>query len=264
MQNALINIDLEDNYKDALLDIGYDLETLYEEEVDPALGNGGLGRLAACFLDSLSCLEIPAYGYGIRYDYGIFRQEIVDGFQVEVPDYWLARGNPWEIGRQDICYQIKMYGKTTKHTEDGVERAVWEGGENVIAMAYDIPIPGYNTFNCNSLRLWRSKPANEFNFQSFNTGDYFGAIADRQRAEYITSVLYPNDSTDEGKELRLKQQYFFCAATIRDLVNRFKAKHTNWNDFSKKNAIQLNDTHPTIAIIELLRVLIDEEKLPWE
>jgi len=176
MQNALVNIDMEQRYKDSLMEIGYSLEDLYEEEVDPALGNGGLGRLAACFLDSLACLEIPAWGYGIRYDYGIFRQEIVDGFQVEVPDYWLSKGNPWEIPRQDVTYPIRFYGGVRKYQDGGFERGNWEGGEVVIAMAYDTPIPGYNTFNCNNLRLWRSRPTNEFDFQSFNQGDYFGAI----------------------------------------------------------------------------------------
>ena len=161
------------------MDIGYQLEELYEEEVDPALGNGGLGRLAACFLDSMATLEIPAWGYGIRYDYGIFKQKIVDGNQVEIPDFWLSKGNPWEIERADVTYPIKFYGYVRKYNEGGIERSIWEGGEVVIAMAYDTPIPGYNTFNTNNLRLWRSKPCNEFDFKSFNTGNYNEAIKER-------------------------------------------------------------------------------------
>ena len=264
MQNALVNTDVEVQYKDALMDIGYKLENLYEEEVDPALGNGGLGRLAACFLDSMATLEIPNWGYGIRYDYGIFKQGIVDGFQVESPDYWLSHGNPWEIERQDVTYHVRFYGYVKKYNDGGIERGNWEGGDVVVAQAYDTPIPGFNTFNCNNLRLWRSRPCNEFDFKQFNAGDYHGAINERQKAEYITSVLYPNDSSEGGKELRLKQQYFFCSATIRDIIRRYKKSHTTWTQFHEKNQIQLNDTHPAIASIELLRILIDEEKLPWD
>lgn len=204
MQNALVNIDLEEKYKEALMDIGFGIEELYEQETDAALGNGGLGRLAACFLDSLATLEIPAWGYGIRYDYGIFKQEIKDGKQVEIPDYWLKRGNPWEIERPDVVYPIRFGGHVKKSWDNGVERAEWIGGDLVIAQAYDTPVPGYNTYNTNNLRLWRSRPYNEFNFDQFNKGDYFGAIGERQSAEYITSVLYPNDSSEQGKELRLK------------------------------------------------------------
>lgn len=238
MQNMLVNIDMEDKYRAALMEIGYNLEDLYEEETDAALGNGGLGRLAACFLDSLATLEIPAWGYGIRYDFGIFKQEIKDCKQVEIPDFWLKNGNPWEIERSDVIYPVRFYGTVTKYKDGETERANWEGGQVVVAQAYDTPVPGYNTYNTNNLRLWRSRPCNEFNFDSFNTGDYFGAINERQQAEYITSVLYPNDSTPEGKELRLKQQYFFCSASIRDIIRRFKAKHANnWSEFPAKHQI---------------------------
>ncbi len=264
MQNALVNIDAEDKFKDALMDIGYSLENIYEEEVDPALGNGGLGRLAACFLDSLATLEIPAWGYGIRYDYGIFKQKLVDGYQVEVPDFWLINGNPWEIERPEMSYPIRFYGHVNKYKDGGTERSTWEGGETVMAVAYDTPIPGFNTFNCNNLRLWKSVPCNEFDFNSFNAGDYDKAIKERQRAEYITSVLYPNDFSYQGKELRLKQQYFFCSATIRDIIRRFKKLEMDWSKFPDQAQIQLNDTHPAIAIVELLRILLDEEKLPYE
>jgi len=263
MQNTLNNIDMEKNYKEALLDIGYDLERLYDEEVDPALGNGGLGRLAACFLDSLATLEVPAWGYGIRYDYGIFKQVIRDGYQCEVPDFWLSGGNPWEIERPEITVPVRFYGYTEHYEDNGVKRAEWKGGELVMAKAYDTPIPGYNTFNCNNLRLWKSLPAKEFDFESFNKGDYFNSIQTKQRAEYITSVLYPNDNSSSGKELRLKQQYFFCSATIRDVIRRFKKINSDWRDFPKKAALQLNDTHPAIAAVEFLRILIDEEKLAW-
>ena len=225
MQNMLVNIDMEAKYKEALFDIGYTLEDLYEKETDAALGNGGLGRLAACFLDSLATLEIPAWGYGIRYDYGIFKQMIKDGHQVEIPDFWLKHGNPWEIERSDVVYPVRFYGHIRKYKDGEVERSEWEGGEVVMAQAYDTPVPGYNTYNTNNLRLWRSRPCNEFNFDSFNQGNYFGAISERQSAEYITSVLYPNDSTPEGKELRLKQQYFFCSASIRDIIRRYKKNH---------------------------------------
>jgi len=263
LQNSLVNIDMEAKYKDALMQIGCKLEDIYEEEQDPALGNGGLGRLAACFLDSLATLDIPAMGYGIRYDYGIFRQEIKDGYQVENPDYWLAKGNPWEIERSDVTYPVRFFGSFTKSgAAPGV--ANWYGGETVIAMAYDTPVPGFNTYNTNRLRLWRSRPGNEFDLQKFNDAQYDKSIMERQRAEYITSVLYPNDSTWEGKELRLKQQYFFCCGTIQDIVKRFKLNNSNWNDFSKLNQIQLNDTHPAIAAIELLRILLDIEKLPYD
>ena len=263
LQNSLVNIDMEAKYKDALMEIGCKLEDVYEEEQDPALGNGGLGRLAACFLDSLATLDIPAMGYGIRYDYGIFRQEIKDGYQVEMPDYWLAKGNPWEIERPDVTYPVSFFGSFTKSgAAPGV--ANWYGGETVIAMAYDTPIPGFNTYNTNRLRLWRTRPGNEFDLQKFNDAQYDKSIMERQRAEYITSVLYPNDSTWEGKELRLKQQYFFCCGTIQDIIKRFKLNNSNWNDFSKLNQIQLNDTHPAIAAVELLRILVDVEKLPYD
>ncbi len=264
LQNALVNIGQESQYKEALEDLGYSIEEIYDEENDPGLGNGGLGRLAACFMDSLTTLEYPAWGYGIRYNYGIFKQEIRGGYQVEFPDYWLARGNPWEIERLDVTVPVQFYGSVRRYKDNGVERAIWEGGENVQALAYDIPIPGYNTFNTNNLRLWRACPSAEFDFKSFNTGDYFGAVKAKQKAESISSVLYPNDTTIEGKELRLKQEYFFCAATLDDIIKRFLKKHDNWNEFPQKVAIQLNDTHPALSIIELIRLLIDQYKLPWD
>ena len=262
LQNALINLNVESSYRDALLDLGYNLEALYEEETDPALGNGGLGRLAACFLDSLATLDYPAWGYGIRYNYGIFKQQIVQGYQVEIPDYWLSSGNPWEIQRIDVQYPVRFYGTVKKITDaTGKEKSIWEGGEIVLAEAYDNPLPGFNTFNSINLRLWKSVPTSEFDFSKFNTGDYFKAIETRQRAEYISSVLYPNDSTLAGKELRLKQQYFFICATLQDVIRRFKKRKRNWKELPEKIAIQLNDTHPALAIVELLRILLDVEEL---
>lgn len=204
------------------------------------MGNGGLGRLAACFLDSLATLNYPSWGYGIRYDYGIFKQLIKNGHQVEVPDYWLSNGNPWEIERVDVEYKVKFYGKVRKTIDaKGIERSYWEDCETIIARAYDTPIPGYATFNTIGLRLWKSLPLNEFDFFAFNRGEYYNALEARQRAEYITSVLYPNDSTDAGKELRLKQQYLLVSATIQDILRRHKAhskeagRNFLWENFPK-------------------------------
>jgi len=264
-QNALVNSDLEEPFKNALMDMGYDLEELYDQEGDAALGNGGLGRLAACFVDSLATLEIPAWGYGIRYEYGIFKQKIIDGYQVEIPDFWLNHGNPWEVERKDIKYPIRFYGKSSKYQDGNTERSKWEGCQQVMAMAYDTPVPGFNTYNTNNLRLWRARPTTNFNFDAFNESDYAGAIKERQEAEYITSVLYPNDETDAGKELRLKQQYFFCSASLYDIIASYKSRHDDrFASFADKNKIQLNDTHPAIGTVELLRILVDEEMLPFE
>jgi len=210
-------------------------------------------------------LNYPAWGYGLRYRYGIFKQEIVDGYQVEIPDYWLDF-NPWEFPRHDITVDIQFYGYVRKYQEeDGRNVAVWEGGEIVDAVAYDMPIPGYKTATTNNLRLWSSKAASgEFDFQKFNAGEYESAVGDQQRAETISAVLYPNDNLERGKELRLKQQYFWCAASLYDIVRRFKKTKRAWSQFPDQVAIQLNDTHPTLAIVELQRILIDLEKLDWD
>jgi starch phosphorylase len=196
----------------------------------------GLGRLAACFLDSMATLDLPAWGYGIRYNYGIFRQEIRGGYQFEVPDSWLTRGNPWEIERVDVTYPVRLYGHVAVTVDAaGKERCSWEGGEVVIAMAYDNPIPGFDTYNTINLRLWRAVPSREFDLASFNSGDYIRAVDDRQRAESISAVLYPSDATLGGKELRLKQQYFFVSATLRDVIRRFKKKPDHkWSEFPLK------------------------------
>ncbi|KAI1913656.1 Non-essential glycogen phosphorylase [Ophidiomyces ophidiicola] len=265
LDNAMLNVGLKDVAKDGLSDLGFRIEDVIDQENDAALGNGGLGRLAACFLDSLATMNYPAWGYGLRYRYGIFKQEIVNGYQIEVPDYWLDF-NPWEFPRHDITVDIQFYGEDKKwHDEDGKLIHSWEGGEIVQAVAYDVPIPGYDTPTTNNLRLWSSKAASgEFDFQKFNAGDYESAVADQQRAETISAVLYPNDNLDRGKELRLKQQYFWCAASLFDIVRRFKKTKRSWSEFPDQVAIQLNDTHPTLAIVELQRILVDQEGLEWD
>jgi glycogen phosphorylase len=267
MQNALLNLDLEDNYREALDGLGFDLERLYEEEPDAALGNGGLGRLAACFLDSLAALDMPAWGYGLRYNFGIFKQRIKDGEQIEVPDYWLTFGNPWEIERVDVVYPVRFYGEvvTERNPSSGMERKRWRGGEVVMAVAYDNPVPGFDTFNTINLRLWRAAPSSEFDLASFNSGDYVRAVEARQRAETISHILYPADNHQQGKELRLKQQYLFVSATLQDVLRRFlKVPHRRWSDLPKKLAVQLNDTHPALAIADLMRILVDDHSVPWD
>ncbi|KAJ5826875.1 Phosphorylase [Penicillium robsamsonii] len=265
LDNAMLNVGLKDTARDGLNDLGFRIEDVINQEHDAALGNGGLGRLAACFLDSMATLNYPAWGYGLRYRYGIFKQEIVNGYQVEVPDYWLDN-NPWEFPRHEITVDIQFYGNVKKYQDESGKIAhSWEDGEIVRAIAYDVPIPGYGTKTTNNLRLWSSKASSgEFDFQKFNAGDYESAVADQQRAETISAVLYPNDNLERGKELRLKQQYFWCAASLFDIVRRFKKTKRAWGEFPDQIAIQLNDTHPTLAIVELQRILIDKEGLEWD
>ncbi|CAI6089754.1 unnamed protein product [Clonostachys chloroleuca] len=265
LDNAMLNVGMKDTAKAGLADLGFRIEDIIGQEHDAALGNGGLGRLAACFLDSLASLDFPAWGYGLRYRYGIFKQEIIDGYQVEVPDYWLDF-NPWEFPRHDVTVDVQFFGSVKKVTnEEGKSVAIWEGGEIVVAVAYDVPIPGYDTPTTNNLRLWSSKASGgEFDFQKFNSGDYESSVAEQQRAETISNVLYPNDNLERGKELRLKQQYFWVAASLYDIVRRFKKSKRAWREFPEQVAIQLNDTHPTLAIVELQRILIDVEGLEWD
>jgi len=265
LDNAMLNIKGKDIAKSALQELGFRIEDIIGQENDAALGNGGLGRLAACFLDSMASLNYPAWGYGLRYRYGIFKQEIIDGYQVEVPDYWLDF-NPWEFPRHDVTVDIQFYGNVRKSQDaNGKTVANWEGGEIVTAVAYDMPIPGYDTPSTNNLRLWSSKAASgEFDFQKFNNGEYESSVADQQRAETISAVLYPNDNLERGKELRLKQQYFWVAASLYDIVRRFKKSKRSWSAFPDQVAIQLNDTHPTLAIVELQRILVDQEGLEWD
>ena len=241
LDNAMLNVQQKDVAKQGLTDLGFRMEDILEQERDAALGNGGLGRLAACFLDSLATLNYPAWGYGLRYRYGIFRQEIVNGYQMEVPDYWLEF-NPWEFPRHDVTVDVQFYGSTRKYMDDsGKQITVWENGEIVTAVAYDAPIPGYGTQTTNNLRLWSSKASHgEFDFTKFNSGEYEASVAETQRAETISAVLYPNDNLERGKELRLKQQYFWCAASLFDIVRRFKKSKKPWSEFPNQVAIQLN------------------------
>mmetsp|Transcript_32108 Transcript_32108/g.44512 ORF Transcript_32108/g.44512 Transcript_32108/m.44512 type:complete len:878 (+) Transcript_32108:118-2751(+) len=255
--NAIENLEIEDEAREALAKVGYTLENMVSEELDAALGNGGLGRLAACFLDSMATLNLPMFGYGIRYNYGMFKQLIEDGFQKEAPDYWLNLGNPWEIQRPNVAYEIPFFGE--------VKNGKWTPKEAVMAVAYDNPIPGWKTDNTISLRLWSARPIQEFDLAEFNIGHYTESCADRQKAETITSVLYPEDSTQEGKTLRLKQQFFFTSASLQDIIARFLAAgHTNWDELPEHAAVQLNDTHPTIGVAELMRLLMDVHGLEWE
>lgn len=263
LQNSILNLGVEGQYGRALRELGFSLERVYEEEVDAALGNGGLGRLAACFMDSLATMDLPAWGYGLRYQYGIFQQQIINGQQVEFPDYWLNFGTAWEVPRMDVVYDVHFYGQVVNRDPQTM-RAQWAGGETVEAVAYDVPIPGFHTATCINIRLWGSKPQKRFDLQSFNDGNYQQSVDEQQRAEHITSVLYPNDNTMAGKELRLKQQYFFVAATLQDILRRFKKVPRPWSALPDHAAIQLNDTHPSLGIAELMRLLVDEEGVPWD
>ena len=262
--NNLINLQLYDASADALRELGYRLEDLREMEWDAGLGNGGLGRLAACFLDSLATLQLPAYGYGIRYEYGIFFQHIRDGAQVETPDNWLRYGNVWEIPRPERIYLVKFYGRATQSENGHGPHCEWVDTDNVIAMAYDFPIPGYGNATANNLRLWSAKSVREFDLDYFNHGDYLRAVEDRDKTETISKILYPNDNVAAGKELRLRQEYFFVSATLQDIIARYLKTRATFNAFPEKVAIQLNDTHPALAIPELMRLFVDQHHLSWE
>jgi starch phosphorylase len=262
----ILNLGANGAYTEAVRRLGLQLEGLAERESDAGLGNGGLGRLAACFLESASTLALPFYGYGIRYEYGIFRQRIVDGQQSEAPDSWLRYGNPWEVPRPDVCFSVKFYGRSEYYVDaHGVGRFRWADAQDVYAMAYDMAVPGYRNQTVNSLRLWAAKSSREFDLQKFNAGAYVAAVEDKNSSENISKVLYPADDQYAGRELRLRQQYFFVSATIQDVIRRFKKRlGRTWNDLPEKVAIQLNDTHPSIAIPELIRVLVDDESVEWD
>ncbi|MEW6042082.1 MAG: glycogen/starch/alpha-glucan family phosphorylase, partial [Elusimicrobiota bacterium] len=263
--NTLYNLGIYDICKKTVEDFGYDIEELREEEVDAGLGNGGLGRLAACFMDSLATLQFPAYGYGIRYEYGLFNQKIENGFQIEEPDHWLRFGNPWEFPRTKILFKIRFYGQTKHFTdENGKERVLWTDTQNIWAMPHDLLIPGFNNNTVNTLRLWSAKAMEEFDLQYFNDGNYAKACENGALSENISKVLYPRDDKMEGKELRLKQQYFFVSASIQDIIRRHLKTNKSLDNLSDFVAIQLNDTHPSIAIPELMRILIDEHGMSWE
>lgn len=268
LTNTMINLNINGACDEALYQLGLDIEELESEEPDAGLGNGGLGRLAACFLDSLATIGYPAYGYGIRYEYGLFNQSIVDNNQIEKPDSWLTFGNPWEKARPEYLIPVKFYGRTVTHPDGRVE---WVDTKSVIAMPYDSPIPGYCNNTVNTMRLWSAKSTNDFDLSYFNHGNYIDAVLDRNIAENISRVLYPNDNFFEGKELRLKQEYFMVSATLVDIIRRFKVSNPaqgrsvedHYQTFPDKVAIQLNDTHPSLAVPELLRILVDEEGLAW-
>lgn len=265
LNNAILNLDIRKQSLKALEEMGYDLSMLSELEWDAGLGNGGLGRLAACFLDSLSTLKIPAYGYGIRYEYGIFFQHIKNGEQLESPDNWLRYGSIWEIPHPERLYPVHFGGMVKEHTsERGEKHLQWIPQEDVMAMAYDHLIPGFQNGYVNTLRLWSAKSSRDFNLNYFNEGDYVQAVAEKNHSEMISKVLYPNDSKMQGKELRLKQEYFFVSATIQDIMRRFGKKYDDYRMLPEKIAIQMNDTHPAIAVAEMMRILVDEKKLPWD
>lgn len=260
LSNALLALDIYPGVKAALDDMGIDLEELVAEENDPGLGNGGLGRLAACFLDSLAALGLPGRGYGIRYDYGMFKQNIVDGQQKESPDYWLEYGNPWEFKRHNRRYKIRFGGRIQ---QEGA-RTRWIGTEEILAVAYDQIIPGYNNDTSNTLRLWRAMASREINLGKFNEGDYFAALEDKNQSENVSRVLYPDDSTYSGCELRLRQEYFLVSATIQDILSRHYKQHKTYDNLADKIAIHLNDTHPVLSIPELMCLLIDEHRFSWD
>ena len=264
LSNNLQNLEVFQVTEDALKALGKDLYELCDEEPDMALGNGGLGRLAACFIDSLATLGYPAIGYGIHYEHGLFKQEFQDGRQIERPDTWREYGNPWEICRPESVQFVPLYGyvETVFDQKDG-PRKVWHAGQKLKGVPWDIPIVGYGAKTVNILRLWESRAHEAFDWDVFNAGGYVDSQIEKSKAETVSKVLYPNDSTDAGKELRLIQQYFFCACSVKDILRRFKRANKDWLLLPKKVAIQLNDTHPTIAIPELMRILIDEENLDW-
>ena len=265
LSNNLINIGLSQQVRQALLEVGLDFDEILERENDPGLGNGGLGRLAACFLDSLATLEIPAIGYGIRYEYGIFEQLIHDGWQIEDPDKWLRYGNPWEICRPDYLVTVKFGGRTTAdYEQQGRYQVQWIPERTVMGVPYDLLVPGYGNNTVNKLRLWSARAGDEFNFHHFNRGDYALAVADKTFSENISKVLYPNDETPQGQELRLQQQYFFVSCSLQDIIRLYLRNHDDFDAFPDKVAIQLNDTHPSIGVAELMRLLVDEHGLNWD
>ncbi|KAK5773451.1 hypothetical protein PVK06_049757 [Gossypium arboreum] len=267
LTNAIGNLDIQNAYSEALNKLGHELEEIAEQEKDAALGNGGLGRLASCFLDSMATLNLPAWGYGLRYKYGLFKQLVTKQGQEEIAEDWLEKFSPWEVVRHDIVFPVRFFG-SVEINPDGSRK--WVGGEVVQALAYDVPIPGYKTKNTISLRLWEAKArAEDFNLFQFNDGQYESAAQLHSRAQQICAVLYPGDATEDGKLLRLKQQFFLCSASLQDIILRFKERRSGkgswkWSEFPSKVAVQLNDTHPTLAIPELMRLLIDDEGLGWD
>ena len=266
LNNAIQNLDLTASTRSALTELGEKLESIEVHERDAGLGNGGLGRLAACFMDSCASLNLPVRGYGIRYEYGMFHQSIVEGRQVEQPDHWLMSGNPWEIERPERTCCVKFYGRSEFYTTDaGTSRARWVDTHDVYALPFDMPVPGYGNKVVNTLRLWKAAATDEFNLQDFNEGDYADAVAQKNLAEQITMVLYPNDASENGKELRLRQQYFLASASLQDVIRDWQLQNgANFSEFAAQHCFQLNDTHPTLAVAELMRLLLDEYDLDWD
>ena len=262
--NNIISLCEQKEIEEALSELGFDLNSIEDQERDPALGNGGLGRLAACFLDSLASLGYPAYGCGIRYRYGMFKQQIRDGYQIEVPDEWLKDGYPFEIRRAEYATEVKFGGYVETEWDGKRNHFVQKGYQSVMAVPYDIPIMGYGNNVVNSLRIWDAQPVNTFNLSEFDKGDYQKAVEQENLAKTIVEVLYPNDNHYSGKELRLKQQYFFISASVQRAIKKYKEKHDDIHKFYEKASFQLNDTHPTVAVAELMRILLDEENLEWD
>ena len=264
LANHLLSLGITDPTRQAMRELGLDLDELLEQEEEPGLGNGGLGRLASCYLDSLASVEVPAIGYGIRYEFGIFDQTIKDGWQVEVTDKWLHFGNPWEIARPGIAYAVKFGGHTEPFTdEQGHYRLRWMPKTVVKGVAYDTPILGYRVSTCNPLRLWKAEAVESFDFEAFNHGDYYRAVEDKVASENITKVLYPNDDVAQGKNLRLQQQFFFVSCSLQDMIRVHLLLGRSLDTFHEKWAVQLNDTHPAIAVAELMRLLVDEHAMDW-
>ncbi|MES9824068.1 MAG: glycogen/starch/alpha-glucan phosphorylase [Candidatus Thiodiazotropha endolucinida] len=260
LSNAILNLDVSEEVNRAFIDLGINLDDIRGSEPDAGLGNGGLGRLAACFLDSCATLELPVRGYGLRYEYGMFRQHIANGHQIEDPDHWLRDGNPWELERPEYTQRIKFCGHT-EHINGSVR---WVDTQDVLAVPYDLPVPGYRNGTVNTLRLWKAAATDEFNLEEFNAGSYTEAVEAKNDAEHITMVLYPNDASENGKELRLRQQYFLASASIKDVIREWKENHGSFDDFADKNCFQLNDTHPSVSVAELMRQLMDEQGLSWD
>ncbi|MBL8115402.1 MAG: glycogen/starch/alpha-glucan phosphorylase, partial [Acidobacteria bacterium] len=265
LPNNLVSLGLFEEARAAMASLGEDFDALLEQEEEPGLGNGGLGRLAACYCDSLATLQIPAIGYGIRYEFGIFDQAVRDGWQLEVTDKWLAFGNPWEIARPEIAYAVPIGGETRWYRdESGRERVRWVPAEVVRGVAHDTPIPGYRVENVNLLRLWKAEAAESFDFSAFNEGDYWGAVEAKVASETISKVLYPNDAALQGKVLRLKQQHFFVSCSLQDMIRIHLQSAFGVLDFHRRWAVQLNDTHPALAVAELMRLLLDVHQLSWD
>ena len=263
--NNLVNLHLEQEARNAMADLGYDLDAILACEIEPGLGNGGLGRLAACYLDSLATLCYPAIGYGIRYEFGIFEQEIRDGWQSEITDKWLRQGNPWEIAKPDVFHYVNWGGHTEYYQDEtGCQRVRWIPDRVVKGVAYDTPIQGYGVNTCNTLRLWAAEAVESFDFQAFNVGDYYQAVNEKLVSETVTKVLYPNDEPAIGKRLRLAQQYFFVTCSLQDMLRLLDLAHVPVESFAERFAVQLNDTHPSIGVAELMRLLVDERRFDWD